>query len=163
MLAFFLIAAVLLLLFHILLKATGVIQKLIDLTLILTLPSKILGFVVGIISGYLYIFIALVILSVPLGGVDLFTNSSVVNHILQDSPILSNSLGGFKHAVADIYELTEKTVTSEDINTNQMNLEVMDILLKYEVVSSEEMNDFMNHTDKLDNIKGLEDIIYKYQ
>lgn len=163
-LAFAIIASILLAIFHIIVKTTGIIQKLIDLTLILTLPSKILGFIVGLISGYLYVFIALIIFSIPLGGVDTFTNSSLVNRILVDTPILSNSLGGFKDAVRDIYTLTDKTlVSSSEIDHNQLNLSVMDILLKYKVVTADDMTKLIDNTDKLNNVNGLAPLIYHYK
>ncbi len=162
-LAFVIIASILLAIFQIIVKTTGIIQKFVDLTLILTLPSKILGFVVGLISGYLYVFFALIIFSVPLGGFSLFTSSGVVNYILMDTPILSNSLGGFKDAVGDIYSLTDKLNPETSINTNQVNLKVADILLKYKVVTSEDMTELLDKTDKLDDIEGLAPLIYHYK
>lgn len=162
-LAFAIIASILFAIFHIIVKTTGIIQKLIDLTLILTLPSKILGFFVGLISGYIYVFIALVLFAIPLGGVELFTNSNMVNKILVDSPILSNSLGGFKDAVRDIYQVTGKVVTTDKVDTNQLNLSVMDILLKYKVVTTDDMAHLLEQTDKLDDINGLAAVIYHYK
>jgi len=162
-LAFAIIAMILLSIFNIILRTTGIIQKLIDLTLILTLPSKILGFIVGLISGYLYVFLALIIFSIPLGGVSMFTSSSMVNRILIDTPVLSNSLGGFREAVRDIYVLTENVATSEKVDTNQLNLRTMEILLKYKVVKSEDMSTLMDKTDKLDHVNGLAAVIYHYK
>lgn len=162
-LSFAIISSILLMVFNAILKVTGIIQKLIDLTIILTLPSKILGFIVGLISGYLYVFIALIIFAVPLGGIDSFTQSNLVNRILYDSPVLSNSLGGFKDAVKDIYTLTDKTVTSEEVNTTQLNLDVMNILLKYKVISSSDMEKLLDNTNKLDHITGISELIYQYK
>ena len=162
-LAFAIIAMILLSIFNIIIRTTGIIQKLIDLTLILTLPSKILGFIVGLISGYLYVFLALIIFSIPLGGVSMFTSSSMVNRILIDTPVLSNSLGGFREAVRDIYVLTENVATSEKVDTNELNLRTMEILLKYKVVKSEDMSMLMDKTDKLDHINGLAAVIYHYK
>ncbi len=162
-LAFVIIAGILLAIFNIIVKTTGIIQKLVDLTLILTLPSKILGFIVGLISGYLYVFFALIIFSIPLGGISLFTSSKVVNYVLVDTPVLSNSLGGFKDAVKDIYALSEKLASGAEGNQNQVNLEVADILLKYKVVTSDDMTELLDHTDKLDHIEGLAPLIYHYK
>lgn len=161
--AFAILAGIFLCIFNIIVKTTGIIQKMIDLTLILTLPSKILGFIVGLISGYLYVFIALIIFSVPLGGVEMFTSSSMVNYMLKDTPILSRTLGGFKDAVFDIYTLTDKVVVENDIDKNQLNLDVMDILLKYKVVTVDDMTYLIDHTTKLDNVDGLAPLIYHYK
>lgn len=162
-LAFAILASVLFAIFHVIVKTTGIIQKLIDLTLILTLPSKILGFIVGLISGYIYVFIVLVLFAIPLGGIDMFTSSNMVNKILVDSPILSSSLGGFKDAVRDIYQVTGKVVITDKVDTNQLNLSVMDILLKYKVVTSSDMTRLLEQTDKLDDVNGLATVIYHYK
>jgi len=161
--AFALILGVLLALFNIIVKTTGILQKLIDWTLILTLPSKALGLIIGLISGYLYVFLALIIFSVPLGGVELFTNSTLVNHILGNTPVLSHSLGGFKDAVKDIYSLTENMVTEEQIDTNKLNLTVMETLLKHKVVRASDMTELLEKTNKLDHIAGLPAVIYHYK
>ncbi len=161
-LAFLLLAFLFLFLFKVILKVTGLLQKIIDLTLILTLPSKILGFFVGILSGYLYVFLLLIILSVPLSSLSAYTNSHLVNRIMQDTPVLSDFLGGFKDSVSDIYRLSDQ-IKEEDANKNQLNLDIMNSLLKHEVVSSKDMIDLMDHSDKLDHIRGLENLIYKYQ
>lgn len=161
--AFVIIASLLLAVFNIIVKTTGIIQKLIDWTLILTLPSKLLGLIIGLISGYLYVFIALMIFSIPLGGVEVFTNSKMASHILVDTPILSSSLGGFKDSIKEIYDLTDKIVTSEKIDTNKLNLNVMETLLKYKVVSAKDMSDLLEKTDKLDHINGLAAVIYHYK
>lgn len=162
-LSFAIIASILLAIFNVILKVTGIIQKLIDLTIILTLPSKILGFIVGLFSGYLYVFIALIIFAIPLGGIDSFKDSNMVGQILYKTPVLSNSLGGFKDAVKDVYTLTDKTVEAENVNTVQLNLDVMNILLKYKVVTSGDMEKLLDSTNKLDHITGISELIYQYK
>jgi len=87
----------------------------------------------------------------------------MVNRILIDTPVLSNSLGGFREAVRDIYVLTENVATSEKVDTNQLNLRTMEILLKYKVVKSEDMSTLMDKTDKLDHVNGLAAVIYHYK
>jgi len=65
-LAFAIIAMILLSIFNIILRTTGIIQKLIDLTLILTLPSKILGFIVDLIFVYFFFFLPFFFFPIPL-------------------------------------------------------------------------------------------------
>ena len=49
-----------------------------------------------------------------------------------------------------------------EINKNQANLETMDVLLKYKVVSPETARELIA-LDKLDGISGLEKVIDKYE
>ena len=53
LIAFIFIATILFSIATIIFKLTGIVQKLVDITIILTLPSKILGFVFGILEGYI--------------------------------------------------------------------------------------------------------------
>ena len=62
LIAFIIIASVLFGIYHFILKLTGIIQKVIDLSIILTLPSKILGLAVGFIEGYIILFMILLVL-----------------------------------------------------------------------------------------------------
>ena len=89
LIAFFLIASFLFSIFGIVLKVTGVLQKLVNMTIILTIPSKILGGILGLVEGYIVIFALLIILSVPFKNIDIFKNSNLNNKIITSSPILS--------------------------------------------------------------------------
>jgi len=61
MLAFVIIAAVLTLIYRVLLAVTGIIEKVLKATIILSIPSKILGFFVGLIENYFWVYLFLFI------------------------------------------------------------------------------------------------------
>ncbi len=160
LIAFVLVAGILLSVFGIILKVTGVLQKAVDLTLVLTLPSKLLGGLVGFLEGYIIVFIILTLFMVALKplGID---DSFVAQNIIHNSPILSNSFSGIHDAIDDIFTLVGD---SSDINVsaNQMNKETMDTLLKYKVISVKSC-DILLDNGKLDSIEGINNTIDKYR
>ena len=60
------------------------------------------------------------------------------------------------YAIEDVLSLSSK----DDRNTN--DLKVIDIMLKYDVVSTDFIDD-VKETGKLDDISGLDSVIDKYR
>ena len=156
LIAFLLIVIVLRLVLQILIDVTGIFSKIINATIILALPNKLLGFAVGILEGYILMFIILNVIAIPMSGSELFMSSGVRQFIVNDSPVLKDSLGGLNYAIEDVLSLS----SSDDRNTN--DLKVIDIMLKYKTVSVEFM-DNVKETGKLDDISGLDGVIDKYR
>lgn len=156
LIAFLLIVIVLRLILQILIDVTGIFSRIINATIILALPNKLLGFVVGLIEGYILMFIFLTVLSIPLSGSELFMDSSVRKFIVNDTPVLKDCLGGLNYAIEDVLSLSSE----DDRNTN--DLKVIDIMLKYNVVATDFMDD-VKSSGKLDEISGLDSVIDKYR
>ena len=93
--AFMLVFAILLTIYEIFLKISKFIQKLVNLTIILILPSKLLGAVVSLIKGVIVLFAVFIVLMIPLKNSKLFTGSTMVNQILYKTPILSQSSNNY--------------------------------------------------------------------
>lgn len=156
LIAFLLIVIVLRLILQILIDVTGIFSRIINATIIFALPNKLLGFVVGLIEGYILMFIFLTVLSIPLSGSELFMDSSVRKFIVNDTPVLKDTLGGLNYAIEDVLSLSSE----DDRNAN--DLKVIDIMLKYDIVSTEFM-DNLRETGKLDEISGLDSVLDKYK
>ena len=156
LIAFLLVIIVLRLILQILIDVTGIFSKIINATIILALPNKLLGFVVGLLEGYILMFIILNVIAIPMSGSELFMSSGVRQFIVNDSPVLKDCLGGLNYAIDDVLSLS----SSDDKNTN--DLKVIDIMLKYKTVSVEFM-DNVKKTGKLDYISGLDGVIDKYR
>ena len=156
LIAFLLIVIVLRLVLQILIDVTGIFSKIINATIILALPNKLLGFVVGILEGYILMFIILNVIAIPMSGSELFMSSGVRRFIVNDTPVLKDCLGGLNYAIDDVLSLS----SNDDRNTN--DLKVIDIMLKYNVVSTEFM-DNVKETGKLDSISGLDNVIDQYR
>ena len=156
LIAFLLIVIVLRLILQILIDVTGIFSKIINATIILAIPNKLLGFVVGLLEGYILMFIILNVVAIPMSGSELFMSSGVRQFIVNDTPVLKDCLGGLNYAIDDVLSLS----SNDDRNTN--DLKVIDIMLKYKVVSTDFM-DNVKETGKLDTISGLDNVINNYR
>ncbi len=136
--AFALVFSILMVIFRVVLAVTNVFEKILKYTIILGIPSKILGFIVGAIEGYIVAFIFVFIMSQPFIPVDLVQKSKLAKPILNSSPVLSTVVSDTNKAIGDIYKLEKNFEESKDVN--YFNEEVINILLKYDVVTNEYIN-----------------------
>lgn len=158
--AFMLVFAILLTIYEIFLKISKFIQKLVNLTIILILPSKLLGAVVSLIKGVIVLFAVFIVLMIPLKNSELFTGSTMVNQILYKTPILSQSSNNFINTVEEIYNLAEK-VSNKEISTNDANLELLDMMLKHKIVNKSTVESLVK-LHKLDDVNNIETVLQKY-
>ena len=158
--AFMLVFAILLTIYEIFLKISKFIQKLVNLTIILILPSKLLGAVVSLIKGVIVLFAVFIVLMIPLKNSELFTGSTMVNQILYKTPILSQSSNNYINTVEEIYNLAEK-VSNKEISTNDANLELLDMMLKHKIVNKSTVESLVK-LHKLDDVNNIETVLQKY-
>lgn len=162
LIAFILIASVLFGVYNLVMKLTGVLQKIVDISIILTIPSKVLGFIVGMLEGYIIMFIVVVILSVPLGDTDIFKNAKLTDKMINNSPILTESLGGIIDSLTDVFVITSKIENNEIDKNSQINLDIMDTFLKYDVITKEDALDLIK-MKKLESVTGIESFVENYE
>lgn len=161
LIAFLIIYSLLFSVYMIVVKISGIVQKIVHMTVILWLPSKLIGAVVAFTTGYVMVFVVLLALLIPLKDTDIFKNSKFANYIVYDTPILASSSANISTSINEIYELGED-LSKGDISKNEANVKTMDILLKYKVVSAETARELVV-LDKLDGISGLDKVIEKYE
>ena len=75
LIAFFIVFFVLMSLFAIVVKISKFLERILKMTIILGLPSKILGFMVGVVEGLIISTVILMFLSLPVFGLDLVHES----------------------------------------------------------------------------------------
>ena len=156
---FFLVYSILYSVYTIIVKVSGIFQKIVNMTIVLIIPSKIIGFIIGIIEGYIILFIVLLTFSIPLKNNDLFTESKMVNKILYETPILSRS-NNISSSVIEVYKLGDK-LSKGTITTNDANLETLDIMLKHKVVSKKTVEQLVV-LDKLKEVNNINSVLDKY-
>lgn len=161
LIAFLIIYSLLFSIYMIVMKISGVVQKLVHMTVILWLPSKIIGAVVAFITGYVMVFVVLLALLIPLKDTNMFKESKFANYVVYDTPILAGSAENISRSINEVYTLGED-LSKGDISKNEANLETMDILLKYKIVSPKTAKELVA-LDKLDGISGLDSVIQKYE
>ncbi len=143
--------------FGIIKKVSIGIQKILNITLFLNLPSKIIGAFIGALEGVLFCFILLSIGSVVNTTTKYVNESKYSSMILKNIPILNTVTSDLTNSASEIYD----TIINNKNNTNKANLETIDILMKYDILSYDSATKLVN--DKKLNIYGVENIIENYR
>lgn len=121
------------LLLRLILKLSKNFEKILNATIILGIPSKILGAILGFIEYYIYIFIILVILNIPIFKLD-FKDSSVANFILNKTPFISSNSN---------VTLIEELAVEFNKGNNASSDKMVDILVKYNVIDKTDADNFI--------------------
>ena len=158
-LAFLIIFCILFALFKVVLIATNVFENILKFTVILGIPSKIGGAIVGLIQAYIYIFIVLYVLSAPVFNFDFINDSKMKKTILTSTPLLSHYINKTIIVMDEFKDLKDKYVYTED--KSKLNLETLDLFLKYDIVSVKSV-DKLVQTNKL-KIDYINDVLDKYR
>ncbi len=155
--AFLLVYIVLMILLQILVKITGGIEKILKFTIILGIPSKLLGGLFGLFESYIFVFIGLFLLSQFPTTNTLIQESKLANPIVDASPILSNYTKEYYQAVKEIISMKDQNKTDK----NEYNLKSLDILLKYDIVDINSVEDLIA-SGKLE-ISNVNTVLDKYR
>lgn len=134
MLAFLIIASVLMIIYRVILGITGIIEKILKATVILSIPSKILGFFVGLIESYVWVYLILFLFTLPIFNFKEIYESKTAMSILENTPILSK----YTSKTLDIYNDLYSIIDNKDSKTNeQINEDAMKLMLKHEIITNE--------------------------
>ena len=154
-LAFVLILAVLLLIFDFILSITGLFEKLLKITIILGIPSKILGFIGGLLEGYVVAFVILFFLTQPAFSFQFFQDSNLSQKILTSSPILTDITKDTVEVVKEIYALKDEK------DTNLLNQKSLDIMLEHGMITYDTAKK-LSDEGKI-NFEGIDEVLNKHK
>ena len=141
MIAFLVIATVLMLVYRVLLGLTGLIEKFLKATVILSIPSKIIGFFIGLIEYYIWVYLALFILTLPIINLRDVYKSKSANYILEHTPILSK----YTKKTIEIYDNIYDIIDNKDEKTDEeINEEALNTMIKYDIVTPESAEKLIN-------------------
>lgn len=141
----------------ILIVITGFIEWLLKLTIFLSIPSKFLGIIVGAVEYYIYIFIVLYILSIPILNITMIEDSKVSKFILTKTPVLSNMVDNTVSVYTDVWKIIKN---KDDKSNTEVNELVFESLLENKLITVESAEKLIL-TNKI-SIKN-EDILEKYK
>jgi uncharacterized membrane protein required for colicin V production len=131
--AFLVIFSIVYLILRILLKISGLIEKLLRITVVLGFFSRLAGAIVGLLEGYIIVFIFLFIASQPFINIKELNDSKYANKILDNTPIMSNSIKNTRNAINEIYDLTK--IYKED--KEAFNEQAIALFIKYDIITTE--------------------------
>lgn len=152
--AFFIVFALLSAILKIVIKISGVIELLLKFTVILAIPSKILGAIFGFLEHSVFAFVILFVLAQLNINNELITGSSLSSKILSNTPIMSS-------VAEDTYKTVEEfiNINKEDKTDEEKNTEAINTLLKYNIISEENLEKLVEK-EKF-SIPNLEDLLKK--
>ena len=158
-LAFIIILSVLLVVLNFLVFATSVFERLLNATIILGIPSKILGGIIGIVEGLVWSFIAVYIMSLPMFKIGEIKESKIAPVLLEHTPVLSSTTKGFQQAIDKVNDLKDSYEGKDD--ADKFNYEALDVLLEYKIVKVDSVRK-LRSSGKL-YFKDLDKLIKKYE
>jgi len=155
--AYIITISILMIVFTIVKRISIGLQKIMNVTLFLNLPSKILGGVLGLIEGIIFSFVLLFIASIINTTTKYVYESKYGSIILTKTPIISNVTSDLTNSTLEIYNVIIKNPN----NTRKANIESIDILMKYNILSYESANKLV--LDNKLNVEGIDIVIEKYK
>lgn len=157
--AFLVVVLVLSLLWKLVGIASGIIQRLINMTVVLGLPSKIIGFIIGLLEYYVFAFIIIYVLTIPIFSVKKVSESKVAQFIINDTPLISKFVKNSTGFIGEFIELRDKYETTD--SANQFNYDTLDLFMKYDIVDVKSVKK-LKEKNKI-SIDGIETLIEKYE
>lgn len=133
--AFFMIFALLTLVFQVLLKVTKIFEKILKWTIILGIPSKILGAILGIVQNLIYVFVVLYILNLPTIGFSLINDSKVANTIMTKTPILTSVCDKTLVVFNEISDLSKEYENTD--NVTEFNQKALNLMIDNKIITKE--------------------------
>ncbi len=111
---------------------TGLVEWLVKMTIFLSLPSKILGAVVGVIEYYVYLFLVLYILNMPVFNLTFINESSFGNKILDNTPILSGLVDDTIAVYSEVWNIIQN---KENKSNKEVNTLVLATMLDHKLIT----------------------------
>ena len=119
------------------------------MSIIFTIPSKLLGGIIGVFKGYIIIFILLYILSLPLFPFDT-SKTKIGSYMLSNTPVLNDVVKDKLKVFDEISNLVDKYKSKE--NKNEFNQESLNLLIKYKGITKENAKELIKN-GKLPGLK----------
>ncbi len=160
LLAFVIVLAVLGIVLKILMIATSIFERILTLTIILGIPSKILGAIIGALEWFILVFIGLYVLNMPVVNVKEIDNSTLAPKILNNTPILSGVIKDTNDVINEFASIKDR-YTDKNVDTNEFNKETLELFLKYNVVSVDSVDKLIK--DNKLKIDGIDEVLVKYR
>lgn len=161
LLAFSLVFGILMILFKILLLVSKIFEKILKFTIILGIPSKLLGMIVGVIEYFVIAFVFLYVISMPFFQIEAVKKSKLREPIMTKIPILKNVIDKSVF-VTEEFEILLKQY-KEDTSAEEFNLQTLDLFLKYKLIRVETVDLLVQKKKLIFDKKGLDAVLSKYR
>lgn len=157
--AYVLVFAILYGLLSLILRLTGIIEKFLTMTIILGIPSKIIGAVLGFLEAVVFSFIILFVLLQFNCSHAFIKESTVAMSILDKTPLIGTMVSDTYDAIVEISDLQEKY--QDSASKDEYNAEILGIMLRYNVVTPDTARKLIDN-GKLD-FAGAETVLNTFE
>ena len=140
-LSFLIIFIALMFLLKVIVVITGLVELLVKMTVFLSLPTKILGAIVGAIEFYVYVFIVLYVVNLPVFNLPYVNDSMLGTKMLENTPILSDLVDDTVSVYSDIWNIIKDKKGRED---EEINTLVLVSLLDHKLITVESARKLVN-------------------
>lgn len=158
-LAFLVVLVILSVLLNLIISITGIIDKITNATIVLALPSKLCGMVIGVVQYYIICFALLLMFSLFPSTKSYIDESNFAGSIINDTPYLSDTTQETFKTIDDIYTSIKNDYDPK--NTDVCDAEIFDLLLKYKVVTPDDAEKIIKQ-DKI-SFEGASEIVNNYK
>ncbi len=141
MISFIVIFILLYCILNILLTLSGAVEKLLKFTIILAIPSKILGFILGLMEGIIFTYMILfVFLHLPQTE-NMVMDSKVALVVLERTPFIGSVALKTTLALEKINDIV--TDLNDNTSRDEINFNVIHTLVYYKIISQEDVEELM--------------------
>lgn len=140
--AFILVYIILIVIIKIIAKLTGLVEKLLSIIFFFGIPNKILGALVGFIKAIVILYFAIFLFKFGCNFLNIGVEASLADTIVE-IPILKNTFGSTLSSLDEITELAREFDNTKD--KTEFNNDAIDILLKYNIISKENLDILINN------------------
>ena len=148
-LAFLNTLSVLVFLVKILLKASSFFEKILNVTIVLGVPSHILGAIIGAIEYFVITFIIIFFFNLPVFNFSVVRDCKFTKTFLDKKNILNTVCEDTLELYNKVNELKEKAQNETD--KSKVNIEILQLLRQYKMISQNDVDYLISH-GKLENV-----------
>jgi len=134
--AFILLFIVLFIVLKILVLVSGIIETMFKWTIILAIPSKIFGLIVGALQSYVIIYIILLVLSFPIFNIKMVKESKGKEMMFKYTPILSKVTDNTISTFDKIFDITDEDIKT-DLDKENADKQILEIIKESGIVTKD--------------------------
>lgn len=148
-------------LLKIFLKVTGLVDKLIRLTFVFALPSRILGLIFGALQYYILVFFICFVCTIIPSFSSYLSDSAISTRILDETPILSGVTSNLYDSFKEVYDICIDTKNKQEENKKVEDYKALEVLMKNKIITSNSVKKLVEN-NKI-QIENVDELITKYE
>lgn len=160
-LAFLVVLILLGVLLKAVIMASSIFEKILNATIILGIPSKILGFIVGLLHHYIIAFVILYVLTLTCFNNEIMYGSKLREKIVNNTPILSSIIDNSTDVVEE-FKTLKKKYDDKTISESKFNYDALELFLKYDLIKPDSVSKLIKNK-KITNYESYNELLNRYK